>query len=242
MVTPSYVLSRSPMVPLFHLSRVSGNSKAGPIPVSTSPASTCPTSCPFLRDNGGGCYGNGGPLSLHWAEVSAGRRGVPWLEFLRLIRSLPYGQLWRHNQAGDLPDPATIAGRAMIRQLVTANRGRRGFTFSHHPLTRLVVRAFRDATARGFTINASTETIQAADAAVAAGLFAVTVVPSTDQRRSWLSPAGNRVITCPAQIHADITCSTCRLCHDRPASVIVAFRAHGTGARRVNARLLHAAA
>lgn len=234
MVAPFHVLKRSPMAPLFHLSRVSGNSKTGPIPVSTSPRSTCPPGCPFL---GQGCYGDGGPIAIHWAEVSAGRRGVPWPDFLRLIRSLPAGQLWRMNQAGDLQDPDTVAGRAALRQLVTANRGRRGFTFSHHPLTRLVVRAFRDATARGFTVNASTETVAAADAAVAAGLFAVTVVPSTDQRRFWFSPAGNRVVTCPAQLHAGVTCSTCQICHDRPASVIVAFRAHGASRRRVDAWL-----
>lgn len=234
MAAPSHVLKRSPMAPLFHLSRVSGNSKTGPIPVSTSPRSTCPPGCPFL---GHGCYGDGGPIAIHWAEVSAGRRGVPWPDFLRLIRALPDGQLWRMNQAGDLQDPDTVAGRAALRQLVSANRGRRGFTFSHHPLTRLVVRAFRDATARGFTVNVSTETMAAADAAVAAGLFAVTVVPSTDQRRFWFSPAGNRVVACPAQLHAGITCSTCQLCHDRPASVIVAFRAHGSSRRRVDAWL-----
>lgn len=239
MVTPSLVFPRSPMTPLFHLSRVSGNSKTGPIPVSTSPASTCPASCPFLRGNGGGCYGDGGPLALHWAEVSAGRRGVPWPDFLAQIAALPAGTFWRHNQAGDLPDPTTVAGRTALKQLVNANRGRRGFTFSHHPLTRAVAEAFKAATAQGFTVNASTETIDAADAAVSHGLRAVTVVPSTDRRRIWRSPDGHHVVTCPAQALPDrgITCQTCRLCHARPQRVIVAFRAHGTGARRVDAWL-----
>ena len=36
----------------FHLSRVSTNSKTGPIPVSTSSAVTCPPSCPFNQGGG----------------------------------------------------------------------------------------------------------------------------------------------------------------------------------------------
>jgi hypothetical protein len=162
---------------------------------------------------------------------------VVWLDFLRLIRSLPHRQLWRHNQAGDLQDPSTIAGRTALKQLVTANRGRSGFTFSHHRLTRAVVEAFKAATAQGFTVNASTETIEAADAAVSRGLRAVVVVPSTDTRRFWKSPDGNRVVTCPAQIHDDMTCHRCQLCHARPQEVIVAFRAHGASRRRVDAWL-----
>jgi hypothetical protein len=162
---------------------------------------------------------------------------VAWPDFLRLIQSLPYRQLWRHNQAGDLQDPSTIAGRTALKQLTTANRGKRGFTFSHHLLTRRVIEAFKAATAQGFTINASTETIEAADSAVFNGLRAVVVVPSTDERRIWRSPAGHRVVTCPAQIHDGMTCQRCQLCHARPQEVIVAFRAHGTGRRRVDAWL-----
>lgn len=219
----------------FHLSLVSRNHKTGPIPVSTSPVDLCPPSCPF-RD-GGGCYATAGPLALHWAAVSNGHRGVVWLDFLRLIRSLPHRQLWRHNQAGDLQDPSTITGRTALKQLVTANRGRRGFTYSHHRLTRAVVEAFKAATAQGFTVNASTETIEAADTAVSRGLRAVVVVPSTDTRRFWQSPDGNRVVTCPAQIHDGMTCQRCQLCHARPQEVIVAFRAHGASRRRVDAWL-----
>ena len=227
------ILKRSTM--LFHLTAVSSNSKTGPIPVSTSPVHLCPATCPFNTE--GGCYAGQGPLALHWREVSEGRRGVSWPDFLRLIRHLPAGQFWRHNQAGDIQDPSTLAGRSALKQLTIANRGRRGFTFSHHPLTRRVIDAFKAATAQGFTVNASTETIEAADSAVFNGLRAVVVVPSTDDRRIWRSPAGHRVVTCPAQIHEGITCQTCRLCHSRPQEVIVAFRAHGTGHKKVNAWL-----
>jgi hypothetical protein len=83
-----------------HLSRVSSNSKVGPIPVSTTEASTCPPSCPFID---AGCYAKTGPVSWHWNKVTNGLRGDTFKEFLSKIKALPKGQLWRHNQAGDLP-------------------------------------------------------------------------------------------------------------------------------------------
>jgi len=117
---------------LFHLTRVSSNRKTGPIPVSTSSAKTCPPTCPLAAN---GCYANGGPMALHWREVTNGNRGVVWADFLEAIRNLPKGQLWRHNAAGDLWKPGTVIGSAALTQLVEANRGRRGFTYSHHPRT-----------------------------------------------------------------------------------------------------------
>lgn len=225
----------------FHLTARSGNSKTGPIPVSTSPADLCPQSCPF-RD-GGGCYASTGRLSLNWQAVTAGHRGAPWSEFLAQIAALPAGTLWRHNQAGDIQDPTTISGRTMLRNLVTANRGKKGFTFTHHrPRTAAAIQALKGATADGFTVNVSTESIADADRMVAHGLRAITVVPSTDDRRMWRSPDGHPVVTCPAQVRNDVTCDRCRLCQGRPQEVIIAFRAHGSGARRVDARLLQAAA
>lgn len=231
----------SPSSLRFHLAARSGNSKTGPIPVSTSSADFCPSSCPF-RD-GGGCYASTGPLSLHWRAVTTGRRGAPWPDFLAQIAALPAGTFWRHNQAGDIQDPNTVSGRTMLKNLVSANRGKKGFTFTHHrPNTAASIRALKGATADGFTVNVSTEAIADADRMVSHGLRAVTVVPSTDDRRMWRSPDGNPVVTCPAQIRDDVTCDRCRLCQGRPQEVIIAFRAHGTGARRADARLLQAAA
>jgi hypothetical protein len=57
-------------------------------------------------------------------------------DFLQAIRSLPAGQLWRHNQAGDLPHSGGRISRRFIRGIVAANRGRRGFTYTHHDLSK----------------------------------------------------------------------------------------------------------
>lgn len=223
----------------FHLTAVSRNAKTGPIPVSTSSRDTCPDTCPF---RGNGCYADAGPLALHWDAVTSGARGVAWSAFLQLIRRLPRRQLWRHNQAGDLWKPGTAIGRAALAQLVDANRGRRGYTYSHHKRTPATVQAFRAATANGFTVNASCETEAAADAAMADGLRAVFVVAADDQRVAWTTAGGNRAVTCPAQRLAGMDCATCQLCYGRPQNIAVAFRAHGTGRRRVESVIAAAAA
>jgi hypothetical protein len=218
----------------FHLTVRSGNAKTGPIPVSTSSAKTCPTTCPFM---GNGCYAASGPLALHWKAVTAGKRGNPWQEFLADVAALPAGQIWRHNAAGDLYRPGTVIGRTALAQLVAANRGKRGYTYSHHKRTPATVAAFKAATANGFTVNASCETVAGADHAIAQGLRAVFVVPSTETRTAWDTPDGNRAVLCPAQRIDGLTCEKCRLCQSRPQNVAVAFKAHGTGRRKVEAVL-----
>ena len=84
----------------YHLTPRSSNKKTGPIPVSTTSRDSCPDTCPLK--NGGGCYAGSGPLSLHWDKVGTDR-GVSLESFCDTIRALPKGQVWRHNQAGDLP-------------------------------------------------------------------------------------------------------------------------------------------
>jgi hypothetical protein len=214
----------------FHLTPVSSNVKTGPIPVSTSSRETCPDTCPLKRM---GCYGDGGPIAIHWAAVTDGSRGVPYGDFLGLIRELPAGQLWRHNQVGDLWKPGTLAGRTALNALVDANRGRRGFTYSHHKRTPRTVKAFRAATANGFTVNASCHTEAEADAAMADGLRAVFIVPADDPRTAWQTAGGNRAVVCPAQRFDGMTCQRCQLCQARPSNVAVVFRAHGNGRRKV---------
>jgi hypothetical protein len=214
----------------FHLTPSSANAKTGPIPVSTSSRETCPESCPFM---GNGCYANGGPLAIHWQAVTDGSRGVPYVDFLQLIRKLPAGQLWRHNQAGDLWKPGTITGRTALNALTEANRGRRGYTYSHHKRTPATMQAFKAATANGFTVNASCHTETEADAAMADGLRAVFIVAADDQRTSWKTAGGNRAVVCPAQRFEGMTCQRCQLCHARPSNVAVVFRAHGNGRRKV---------
>ncbi len=52
---------------------------------------------------------------------------------------------------------------------------------------------------------------------------------------------GVKLIPCPAQTHADITCTSCKLCWNdkrlREIGATVAFEAHGSGAKKARAKL-----
>jgi hypothetical protein len=223
----------------FHFTPKSANVKTGPIPVSTSSSVTCPSTCPF---KGNGCYAESGPLALHWREVTAGNRGTDAAGFFDSISKLPIGQLWRHNQAGDLPHTLGRISRRFIKSIVEANKGRRGFTYTHHDITKGENLALvRYANRNGFRVNVSTESEAAADRAVLAGLPAVIAVPSTETRTHWRTPAGHVVTVCPAQRKEDqfsgVSCSSCQLCQTRDHRQIIAFIVHGTSKKRADAAI-----
>jgi len=223
-----------------HLTTKSTNQKTGPIPVSTSPDSTCPPACPFM---GEGCYADSGPLKIHWSAVSKGTRGEPWTVFLSRVRSLPESQLWRHNQAGDLPGAGNRIDSARLNQLVNSNKGRKGFTYTHKPVVQTpgvpaeVVqanrRAVKAAVKAGFVVNLSGNNVEHADRLVRTGLPVATVVPPGSPSR-FTTPAGNKVVICPAQRSDTITCATCRLCSKPDRGFIVGFLPHGTGHKKVS--------
>lgn len=208
-----------------HLTPKSANAKTGPIPVSTSTKEWCPNACSLKSS---GCYAESGPLALHWKKVTAGERGMSWLEFCETIAALPDGQLWRHNQAGDLPGNGRTIAEGALSILVNANDGKRGFTYTHYsmdvPENR---RAVQSANLSGFTVNLSAESLLEADKLVALGIApVVTIIPETDVK-TLTTQAGNHVIVCPATYRDDVSCATCQLCQ-RQRKAIVAFPVHGT--------------
>jgi hypothetical protein len=212
----------------------SSNIKTGAIPTSTSDRATCWTGCPFYDK---GCYAKSGPQNIHWNKVSAGERGYEWQAFLSLIRKLQRGQLWRHNVSGDLPvvSDGVIDGDK-VAQLVDANRGRKGYTYTHHPLTDSNLGAIMYANAAGFTVNVSTESVEVADSIMTNhGIPAVAVVNSNKTDRFYRTESGRKVITCPATIHDNVTCKTCGLCQQADRQFVIAFPAHGNAKKTVNA-------
>ena len=213
---------------------ISSNAKTGPIPTSTSDRATCWTGCPFYDK---GCYAKSGPQALHWRKVSSGERGYEWDAFLRLIRKLNRGQLWRHNVSGDLPVVADgIIDGDKVAQLADANRGRKGYTYTHHPLTDTNLGVIKYANAAGFTVNVSTESVESADRIMSEHKIpAVAVVNSDKTDRFYRTESGRKVITCPATLHDNVNCSTCGLCQQSDREFVIAFPAHGTAKKTVNA-------
>lgn len=221
------------MTPMVHLTMKSGNEKTGPIPVSlTAKAGSCPVTCPFM---GNGCYAEGWPMRLHWAKVD--ERGVQWPEFCEQIAALPEGQTWRHNAAGDLPrDKDGQINQQALADLVEANAGRQGFTYTHHTLTRENRAAIADANLRGFTVNVSCDSLAAVDS-LGLALPTVVVLPMLEkgerEPRVTLTPAGIRVVTCPAQ-YRETSCAECKLCARSDRQYAIGFRAHGYARRKVS--------
>ena len=72
-----------------HISKKSSNSKVGKIPVTTSEAGTCPTTCGMYDT----CYAMTGAQSWHWNKVTKGERGGSWDDLAKFVSQLNHGQL-----------------------------------------------------------------------------------------------------------------------------------------------------
>jgi hypothetical protein len=214
----------------YHLTKKSNNAKTGPIPVSTTSSESCPESCPLKSLV---CYAfTGWHLRMHWESVTKGIRGVPFAEFLSLITALPIGQLWRHNQAGDLPGVGQRIDRTKLRALTKANEGKFGFTYTHKPPTTANLAAIKEANEGGFTVNLSADSLDQADAYVALQVGPVVVTLPEDQRKPFRTPSGTYVAICPAVISDTVTCATCGMCAKRARSSVIGFPVHGNGRKK----------
>jgi hypothetical protein len=236
------------------MTRKSRNVKTGQIPVTTTDSKTCPKSCPF--NSGNGCYAASGPLGMFWRKVDKGQAGDSWGALCDSVESLPDGQLWRHNQAGDLPGDGDRIDAPALAALVSANKGKRGFTYTHYPMTQENRAAIAIANKRGFTINLSGNNLAHADSLVALDIGpVVSVVPESYGRvmgkgKVWAesladyrarlktlpqtTPAGARAIVCPATYQDSVNCESCGLCQ-RQRNTIVTFPAHGTSKAKASA-------
>jgi len=214
-----------------HLTLKSANVKTGPIPVSTTERASCPSDCKMKSE----CYAASGPLALHWAAVSNGTRGIDWATFTQAVASMPAGQLWRHNQAGDLPVAGGTVDAVKLGQLVAANTGRRGFTYSHHRDAASIA-WIRHANAWGFTVNLSANDLNDADYLASQNAGPVVVVLPSTTTQNTTTPAGRAVVICPATQRDDVSCATCQLCQ-RQRAAIVGFPAHGTKKRVIDIKL-----
>jgi hypothetical protein len=216
------------------ITKVSGNGKTGPITTTRTERGSCPTTCPFYN---AGCYATLGRERMQWDRLNRKETGVNWDEFVTQIRRIvPNGVLWRHNTAGDLPYNDGNIDYLKLRKLIDANRGKKGFTYSHHILNEHNIIALQNANMMGFTVNASCESVDDADRVMSDhNIPAVAVVHSEESRRFFTTTSGRKVITCPAALHpGKVTCATCGLCQLADRKFVIAFPAHGASKRKVN--------
>jgi hypothetical protein len=207
-----------------HFIAKSANSKTGPIPVTYSERSTCPDSCPHRGED---CYAEDYYTRLTWDKV--GQRGGSLTDLAQSISKLPENTLWRMNIAGDLPGVNESVDPAALGEIVKANIGRRGFTYTHKKSDQAIYWA-KQANIWGFTVNLSADNAGEADLLSDKGSPVVAIVPMDTPRRSY-TPAGRVIEICPAQYKEDLTCKDCELCSKKDRRVIVGFRAHGSKAK-----------
>ena len=191
---------------------------------------------------------------MNWQKVTAGERGDDWAGFLENVKSkiMKHG-LWRHNVAGDLISDGVTIDAEKLRQLAQANKGKRGFTYTHHDIFNNPANkeAIRAANAGGFTVNLSGNNLAHADqlADENAGPV-VTLLPEEygrakkeslskyKKRLSNLSkqtPAGRPITVCPATFLEEMDCAACGLCQNQNRAAIVGFPAHGFRTKKADA-------
>lgn len=213
------------------LTRVSSNVKTGPIPTSMTTKATCPDSCPLKAK---GCYAAGGPAAIHWRKITEGERGKAWSGFCEDVASLPRGQLWRHNVAGDLPGNGSHINAGDLRQLVKANKGKRGFTYTHYlPEVGTNAASIKEANKSGFTVNLSANNIKQAAEYMRLDIApVVTLLPMDAPNVQEVE--GIKVVACPAEKSDKVTCASCGLCQLTSRDYVIGFRAHGVSKKSVH--------
>ena len=100
--------------------------------------------------------------------------------------------------------------------------------------------AIREANAEGLTVNLSGNSLADADTLAETGAGPVVCVLPASQTTNTRTPAGRKVVICPATQRDDVSCATCGLCAvsrlaNGQARAIVGFPAHGPGKKKADA-------
>ena len=222
--------SDGPNIRVFFSAR-STTRKTGPIPVSMTSANTCPPSCSYYDK---GCYAETHGLAITWRRLSNGTEGLNWAQFLSLVRSLPAGQTWKHNEAGDLPGYGEELDRDMAMGLARAAEHTRGFTLTH----KQDFEGLRELNAHGgLVVNLSADNLDHADELSGEGLPLTVVLPHDAYFKNIRTRKGRVVVVCPAQRSESISCATCQLCAVGRRKSIVGFLAMGDRRKEISERL-----
>ena len=168
---------------------------------------------------------------MTWDKVS--HRGGSIDDLCARIESMPDGQLWRMNVAGDLPGVGERVNARELARIVNANKGKRGYTYTHKRQPQALEQA-KKATANGFVVNVSADTLAEADNLANAGAWPIAALVPSDAPEKLSTPSGRKVIVCPAQTRDNVTCASCGLCAVASRKVIIGFRAHGAKAKQAN--------
>lgn len=203
-----------------------GNRKLGIIPVTRSPQKNCPDTCTLKN---AGCYAELGPIGWAWQDDA--KKGISFDDIIKSIKRLEKDTLWRHNEAGDFAqDDNGVIVQEHVKALVQANKGKRGFTYTHHnPVKNADI--IKHSNENGFTINLSAENMDQVDEYVAMGIAPVVTILPMNAEKVTFTPNGNKVVRCPAS--EKITCKDCKICQRSDRDFVIGFTAHGSRKKKV---------
>jgi len=235
----------------YKLTANSNNKKTGPIALVMSSEDTCWTGC-ALYDC---CYRKNWPICKHQKDLNTGVKGTDFPEVMDALRCLPIGSIWRWGDVGDLPGANGCINVEQLEKLTSINKERKftGFAYTHKPmLYGSFAESNRSAVAAavqgGFAINLSAEGLNKADVLADLDIAPVATALPTDLPDSWRSlvtPAGRRVLRCPAEWLSrggcKTQCATCGgnkgpICSWADRDFIIGFTAHGYS-KRVSQRI-----
>lgn len=211
----------------FHFTAVSSNKKTGPIPTVMSSANQCPKSCPFVNN---GCYAELGPIAIWWNRTKLSTKGI-----VEKIKSIPQGRIWRMNTAGELPNNDEKLNKNFLRSLVSVNRGKKGFTYTHLPVENHKhaghnKSGIEEANKKGFAVNLSANNPEQALRYKELGIAPVVTVVNSNQKDDF--KIGNtKFMICPA-VKTGVSCAECGLCARSKRRSVICFPAHGSGKRK----------
>lgn len=219
---------------MYYAMNLKGNTKTQ-IPTTTSGKQTCPDTCPLKVK---GCYAKNHFMGAFWEGVTNGtaKNLLDFSGLLESIKSLKNGQLWRLNQAGDLPHNNGFIDGAMVADIVEASSNKKGFTYTHHVLNDENKAIIKEANSQGFTINISTNNLQEVDEHIKKhgdNLPLVTLL-QLDAESVTYTQKGKKVVACPYEKNKKLTCKVCKLCANSDRDYVIGFRAHGSAKKSVD--------
>lgn len=222
----------------FGFTASSKNIKTGPIPTVIVSRDSCPPSCHLYN---GGCYALGGNVRIHWNRVT--EKGMDFNGLLDKVTGIGFNQVWRYGVAGDLPGEKEEINLEMLKQLVSANSGKRGYAYTHKN-PRIVENSvgISYANDNGFTINLSSNNASEADEYLKMKIAPVVTLMPVDTGAEWKTsktPEGNLVVRCPAEYQEKTTCANCggckgALCARSDRKYVIGFTAHGAGKNKAS--------
>ena len=213
----------------------SQNRKLGDIAAVSTSSPSCPDDCALKSE----CYAKFSFTGIHWRKLDTG--GLDYNQVLDYVNAMKKRAKLRWGVYGDLAHNNGIIDSVKLLKLANIIKSRliETILYTHHNIDNVLnVQALKMAFDKGLYVNISCEDTDKAKKALDYGLNAVIVLP-TGSIHKVIKQDNLTIVRCPAEYKDSIQCSNCMLCaKDRVQQrVVIAFTAHGTGKKKLSAKL-----